>query len=102
MKKKILAAIGLAAIAAALIFATRPEAEAQTNFIQSPQVNYNWAISDFTGTNIFSYSATNNRPVITQNGSNSFAVVDADIIYTNTAGTTRHLIFKNGILVNSL
>lgn len=101
MKKKILAGIGLLAIAAALMFSAR-KAESQTNFIQSPQANYNWAISDYTGTNIFAYSATNNRPIVTQNGTNSFAVVDADIIYTNTAGTTRHLIFKNGILVNSL
>lgn len=124
MKQKILAAIGAVTLLAAIIFATTEltseRAEAQTNLIQQEinksQGNYTLksltilpdraqnptnsiVIWDTFQTNTFMFSPTNCQPIIYANGTNSVGQ-DADVIFTNNAGTTRHLIFKRGILVN--
>lgn len=116
--KKVLALIGLLTCVAAF---TPQKAEAQaTNVIQQ---NIDQSVGNFTfksvtivpsqtenptnsfkvidsyNTNAFMISPTNVQPIIYANGTNSVGQ-DADVIFTNAAGTTRHLIFKRGILVN--
>lgn len=117
--RKILALIGLLAVAAALLTPQKAEAQATNLLQQSIDQSYgnltlksvtiipsqtenptnSFKVIDMGNTNAFMISPTNVQPIIFANGTNSVGQ-DADVIYTNAAGTTRHLIFKRGILVN--
>jgi hypothetical protein len=53
-------------------------------------------VYDTTLTNYSRINPTNAALYVFRNNTNFFPLLDADIIYTNNAGTTRHLIIKNG------
>jgi hypothetical protein len=121
---KIKIAIGglLALLLAVLFTHVTWKAEGQTNLLQQAydRTVGNWTFKslkifpaltenptnslqvwDTYQTNAFQIGPTNALPIIWGYGSNSTALLFADVIYTNAAGTTRHLIIRNGLIMNT-
>lgn len=119
MKKKLFIGGLLALLLAVLFTHVTWKADGQSNFLQQAydRTVGNWTAKslkllpaltenptntflawDTYQTNATMISPTNAQFIVYGYGTNAVALLSADIIYTNAAGTTRHLYIRNGLI----